>query len=72
MSLLKYDPIEETANFKAVIKDVEKELEELLKEKPRGMGFCHIYWCEKRRILKEKYGIDWRSPALMNPRVRFD
>ena len=72
MSPLKHDPIEDTAEYKAVIEDVEKELAELLKDKPRGMGFCHIYWYEKKRILKEKYGIEWKSPALMNPRVRFD
>ena len=72
MSPLKHDPIEDTAGYKAVIKDVEKELDHLLKDKPRNMGFCHIYWYEKKRILKEKYGIEWKSPALMNPRVRFD
>ena len=72
MSPLKHDPIEDTAQFKAIIKDVEKELDELLKDKPRAMGFCHIYWYEKKRILKEKYGIDWKSPALMNPHVMFD
>lgn len=72
MSTLKHDSIEDSPKYKAVIKDVEKELEELLKDKPRGTGFCHIYWYEKRRILKEKYGINWKSPAIMNPRVRFD
>ena len=72
MSPLKHDPIENTAEYKAVIKNVEKELDELLKDKPKGMGFCHIYWHEKRRILKEKYGIEWRSLAVMNPRVMFD
>ena len=72
MSPLKYDPIEDSAEYKAVIKDVEKELDKLLKNKPKGMGFCHIYWYEKRRILKEKYGIEWKSPSLMNPRVLFD
>ena len=72
MSPLKYDPVEKTPEYKAVIKYVEKELEELLKDKPKGMGFCHIYWYEKKRILKDKYGIDWKSPALMNPHVRFD
>lgn len=72
MSPLKHDPIEDTAPYKAVIKDVEKELDYLLKDKPRCTGFCHIYWHEKKRILKEKYGIEWNSPAVMNPRVRFD
>ena len=72
MSPLKRDPIESTAEYKAVIKDVEKELDRLLKDKPKGMGFCHIYWYEKKKILKEKYGIEWKSPAVMNPGVMFD
>lgn len=72
MSPLRHDPIEDTPEFKAVIKQVEKELDELLKNKPKGMGFCHTYWSEKKRILKEKYGINWRSPANMNPHVMFD
>lgn len=72
MSPLKHDPIEDTPEFKAVIEDVEKELDELFKDHPKPMGFCHIYWQEKRRILKEKHGIDWKSPSFMNPHVMFD
>ncbi len=70
--MLKKDPIESTPEWKMINKEVEKELDELFKDSPRGRGFCHMYWHEKRRILKEKYGIDWHSPAQMNPRVIFD
>ncbi len=70
--MLKRDPIELTPEWKKINKEVEKELDELFKDHHRGMGFCHLYWHEKRRILKEKYGIDWHSPAQMNPRVIFD
>ena len=38
----------------------------------RGMGFCHSYWATKKSILKDKYGIDWKSPAEMNPQTCFD
>ena len=37
----------------------------------RGMGFCFSYWSMKRAVLA-KYGIEWRSPRTMNPRVLFD
>ena len=70
--MLKHDPIEDTPEFKAVINDVEAELEEMLKDFPKGMGFCHHYWHCKRELLEEKYGIIWRSPAAMNPGVMFD
>ena len=38
----------------------------------RGMGYCYLYWETKRDILKKDYGIEWRSPAVLNPRVHFD
>lgn len=69
---LKHDPIEDTEQYKAIIDDVERELEEMLKDCPKGMGFCHHYWQLKRQLLEEKYGIIWRSPSMMNPHVRFD
>jgi len=36
------------------------------------MGDCHIYWEEKKRILKEKYNIDWKSPQDRMPHAKFD
>ena len=37
-----------------------------------GSGLCHVRWAIKAKILKEKYNIEWHSPATLNPRVRFD
>lgn len=37
-----------------------------------GKGYCHILWGCKKEILKEKFNIDWRSPAEMNPHCKFD
>ena len=31
-----------------------------------------MLWGTKRRILKEKYNIEWKSPAEMDPDVCFD
>lgn len=36
------------------------------------LGYCHLIWCKRKRILKEKYNIDWKTPAEMNPDVIFD
>ena len=57
-----------------VIKAAELEAEQLLAEHPlRGkIGFCHLHWATMQRILREKYGIDWKSPPEMNPHVLFD
>ena len=37
----------------------------------RGRGRCHAIWKEQKRILLEQ-GIDWKSPAEMNPHRFFD
>ena len=68
---MKRDPIEETEEFKKI----EKELEEkITSEIGEGgyMGFCHLYWITKKRILKRDYNIDWKSPAELNPHIMFD
>jgi hypothetical protein len=41
---------------------------ELLKRQ----GLCHGQWAAMKRILRERHGITWRSPADMNPDVLFD
>ena len=68
---LKYDPVEDTDGYLAVIDEVERRLYKKLKNQPRGMGFCFEYWSAKRDLLAE-YGIEWRSPGVMNPRVMLD
>jgi hypothetical protein len=37
-----------------------------------GLRFCHEYWAEKKRILKERHGLEWRSPAELNRHIIFD
>ena len=69
--ILKTDPVQATAEWEDVIYDVEKEVDEQLKDEPRGMGFCFSYWSAKRAALARR-GIEWRSPSAMNPRVMFD
>lgn len=69
--LLKYDPIEDSVDYLAVIDEVEHKLYDELKGEPRHMGFCFRYWSLKRSILAT-YGIEWRSPGIMNPHVHFD
>lgn len=71
---MKKDPIEKTAAFRKVSKEVDTEVDKILEAQGilGMMGSCHIAWAEKKRILKEKHGIDWRSPGEMNPDIMFD
>ncbi len=69
---LKADPVEYTYRWEEIYYDVDDELKRRFANVRHHMGFCFMFWNAKRELLKEKYGIDWRSPAQMNPRVMFD
>lgn len=36
------------------------------------LGYCHKYWQIKKQILKELFGLDWKSPAERNPWNNYD
>ncbi len=62
----KNDPVEMTDEYLAVIDEVERLVDE-----NKRFDFCHEKWALKTKYLKKK-GITWRSPAILNPGVRFD
>jgi len=66
------DPIERDPSFSEQIAQADEMAKLELKEQPRRMGSCHTLWRTKKRILKEQFGIDWKTPAEMNPHVFFD
>lgn len=68
---LKFDPVERTEAWEAVIGEVEAECSRRLRREPHRMGYCFLYWSTKREVLA-RYGIEWRSPRAMNPWVLFD
>ena len=69
--MIVHDPIEDTPEFRAIREELEEKIIARI-GKPREKGYCHLYWSVKREILKEDYGIEWRSPAALNPHIRFD
>ena len=64
--LPKLDPVELTDEYLAVIDEVERKADEQCETK-----ICHEYWMRKESILRE-YGIEWSSPASLNPKIMFD
>ena len=66
---LKHDPVEMTKEYLAVIDEVDEKIEK--NREYRGFGSCHHVWSLKTDYLAEK-GIEWKSPVVLNPRVRFD
>lgn len=69
---LKVDPVEYTYRWERIYYDVEDRLKKRFAGAPRHMGFCFKLWSTKQDLLKKEYGIEWRSPSQMNPRVIFD
>jgi hypothetical protein len=63
-----YDP-----KYSQAIKDAKDQATAELKKEgilPR-FGYVHVFWPRVKKILKEK-GIDWHSPAEMNPNTSYD
>ena len=71
---LKHDPVEDTDKYIRIECEVERETNKLCKSsKTNGIYFtpARDVWAMKKCILKEKYGIDWKTPKEMNPDVHF-
>ena len=66
---LKHDPVEMSEEYLAVIDEIEEKIDK--NRTLYGMGSCHEIWSLKYQYLLEK-GINWKSPAMLNPRVMFD
>ncbi|MDD2337170.1 MAG: BPTI/Kunitz-type proteinase inhibitor domain-containing protein [Geobacteraceae bacterium] len=71
---LYYDPVEDDPRYAEVFKTIDDEVKKVLADYPQrgGRGSVTIYWETKKSLLKQKYGIDWRSPGELNPQVIFD
>ena len=71
---LYYDPVEDDPQYADVFRKINDEVNEALAEHPKkgSMGFVHIIWEMKKQILKQKYGVNWKTPAELNPQVMFD
>jgi hypothetical protein len=70
---LKRDPVEKTLKYFLIKRKLEKKISERMSEleySPRERG--RLYDEIKKEILLENYGIEWKSPRELNPRVRFD
>jgi hypothetical protein len=69
-----HDPIEDDPQIGPLIDAATREAHEALADHPhRGqLGFCHVLWGKKKEILREKHGIEWRTPSEMDPLAFYD
>ena len=65
------DPIEKTKEYDEAMKKVQPILDKEFPADKMYFGMCHAVWARKTELLKEQ-GIEWKSPAVMNPFIMFD
>jgi hypothetical protein len=70
--MVKRDPIEQTDEYKTIEKELEAKIADELKGVTRTRGYNRKYWRVKSEILKNEYSMEWKSPAVLNPRIKFD
>ena len=68
---IEYDPIEDDPRYAAAFRDVNERVRSRFSD-CSDLGVCHQMWAYKKRLLRLEYGINWRSPADLNPCVLFD
>jgi len=66
------DPIESDPQIQPLLIEAERLAEERLAGHAQGLGFCHVLWRTKQRILADRFQIVWFSPADLNRDCIFD
>lgn len=71
---LKYDGIEYSEEYAKLFQTVNREVEEILESQgiKKTFGYIHKFDVKKKEILKNKYGIDWKTTSEMNPEILLD
>ena len=68
---MKTDPVENTLKYRIIKRQLHRKIVAMIGE-GGYMGYCHKYWSAKKLILRRDYGIEWHSPAELNPDAMFD
>lgn len=63
---IRSDPVEMTKDYEDAMVLIQPELDEVA-----VFNDVYLLWATKKRLLA-KYGVEWKSPAEMNPEVLFD
>jgi hypothetical protein len=71
------DPVEESEAYKQIENQLNHDIQGALEKDglPKNslqIGLIHLFWVYKKQVLREKYGIDWRSPYEMTPHAVFE
>jgi|CXWL01.1.fsa_nt_gi hypothetical protein len=75
--IISHDPIEQDPRYLAVIGEVDAEVQRLVSLERQAhpeikIGWAHSEWEHKKRLLKERHDIDWKSPIELDPGMQMD
>ncbi|MEY2502285.1 MAG: hypothetical protein QOI07_2619 [Verrucomicrobiota bacterium] len=68
----KFDPQENDPQLRDVFTVCDAEAERAVGNVPRDQRFIFRFWSAKKKILRQKHGIDWKTPAELNPNIAYD
>ena len=85
---LKHDSIEDTDEYRSIVEEVDRKVEQIIEDFVednvrlygdvlgddfvRSLSTSHRFAYEKKKMLKDEYGIEWKSVIEMNPDVNID
>ena len=71
---LNLDSPEDDPSLAPLIEAADQEASQMLASHPaRGeLGYCHLHWKTMKEILRQRHGIEWKSPADRHPEISFD
>jgi hypothetical protein len=68
----KFDPQESDPQLRSVFAAVDAEAERAVGDVRRDERFIFRFWSVKKRILQQKYRINWKTPAELNPSIVYN
>ena len=66
------DPLEDMPEFKDEFEQARRFAAIRTRDSAGNLGHINVYWWEMKRFLRERHGIDWKTPAELNPNTSYD
>lgn len=66
-----FDPQESDPALRDTFARVDRKAERAVGNVTRDSRFITEFWRVKKRILRKKYGIEWKTPAELNPNIAY-
>ena len=67
-----FDPKERVPEYAEAFSTADRNAERKVGNVKRDEKFIFVFWREKKRILKDDFGIVWKTPAELNPKIQYE